>query len=163
MSLLVAEMLLTAVLSANGIPRMPQIAVSPTPPSLSDVVAGADVCVTRELPETKMLTRISSLGWRKTGELATPKVGNLTTHARNNVSLTYFHGRQMKQCVIRATPAARFDVEELVGRLAAFVGRRPKVERRGVRYLFFLPRSDILTLNILTEFGRRSVELSVVH
>jgi hypothetical protein len=132
-------------------------------PATADVVAGAEACAVRSMSEPKMLERLTSLGWEQKASRAEPGFGNLTLFRRNHVQLTYFHAKIMKQCIVtaRADPAAT--LEGLLTGLTALFGKPPKIETPGRRYLYFLPRLDILTLQVKPSPAGSNFELSVVH
>lgn len=138
-------------------------AISPAP--VADLVAGAQVCATGRMGEQAMHGRIVAAGWKWKAERRIPSLGDarLTRFDRDGVILSYFHARAMKQCIVSAPVDDAFQPDDLLTPLTVALGKPPRADPAGVRYLYALPRLDILTVQIRPADRGRTVELSMVH
>ena len=112
-----------------------------------------------------MIERITAAGWAAKAQATDARMpgGRLSLFERNGVRIAYFHHREMKQCIVSAPVDGAFRADDLLTPLTAALGKVPKADPPGMRYLYALPRLDILTVQIKAAGGGRSVELSVVH
>ena len=131
-------------------------------PTIDAMVAGAEACATKSLSDAKMAERLAGLGWEAKERVDPAKGMRLATYARDDVRLDYFTSPEMKQCIVRAATPPDFDPQPLLAALSAKLGKRPKAEEPG-RYLYFLPRLDILTVLIKSDAQGPHVEMSVVQ
>lgn len=138
-------------------------AAEPRIPTIESLVAGAEACATRALSNAKMAERLTGLGWM-TGESVEPGKGmRMSTYTRADVTIYHFTSKEMKQCIARGPITPDFQSEMLLTTLTAKLGKAPKVEEPGKRYLYFLPRLDILTVQIKSDDKDPHIEMSVVH
>ena len=153
----------TLVASLATLVIVPASAEPSAAPTTADVVAGAQACAVKSMSEAKMLARLFELGWMKTASRNVPGLGNLTLFSRNGVQLSYFHAKEMKQCVVKVAAQPSIAIDGLVAELSTLFDKQPKIEEAGKRYLYFLPRLDILTLQVKDSPAGSTIELSVVH
>lgn len=132
-------------------------------PTTEAMVAGAEACATKSLSDAKMAVRLAGLGWEAGDKVEPAKGMRLSTYARDDVDLTYFTSPEMKQCIARAATPSDFDPQPLLAVLSAKLGKTPKTDEPGKRYLYFLPRLDILTVQIKSDAQGPHVEMSVVQ
>ncbi len=131
-------------------------------PTTEAMVAGAEACATKSLSDTKMAERLAGLGWAAKDKAEPAKGMRLSTYAKGDVELVYFTSPEMKQCIARAATPPDFEPRPLLAALSAKLGKEPKAEEPG-RYLYFLPRLDILTVLIKSDAQGPHVEMSVVQ
>jgi hypothetical protein len=133
-------------------------------PIVVDLVGGAEICAAGKLSDVKMAERLGDLGWAQTAKAPGPGVkGTIALYRRNDVRLTYFTSKELTECWASADTDASTDIEPLLAALSDKFGKQPKVETPGVRYLYYLPRLKILTVQIKPKAQGRVVELAVVH
>ena len=138
-------------------------ASSSAAPTVENLVAGAEACATRKLSDTKMAERLATLGWQAREKLRPGKSMQMSTYVRMDVTIYYFTSPEMTQCIARGGMPANFDQAALVSALAAKLAKAPKTAEAGRRYLYFLPRLDILTLQFKSDDKDPHIEMSVVH
>jgi hypothetical protein len=140
-----------------------QLVAAAAPDAITHLVDGAQICASGKLNTTKITKLLLDQGWTAPGDLTErTSIGVLTGFARGEVRLFYFSSKEMTTCSV-STDERNAPVNELVTALATRLNKAPKVETPGARYLFFLPRLDILTLQVKPESNMPRIELSVVH
>jgi hypothetical protein len=139
------------------------VADEAVPASVEALAAGAAACATRKLSQEKMAERLAAAGW-SAGAVHEPAKGMaLRYYARQDATLFYFTSSPMTQCVVRGAVAPDYRPDALLAALTAQLGKPPRVDVPGRRYLYSLPRLDILTVQIKSDAKGPHVELSVVH
>ena len=152
-----------AVLAAIGAPGADAQAAGAAAPGVEALVAGADACATRKLSQEQMADRLAAAGWTLAEARPAGKDMAIKSYTRQQVSLYYFTSKPMTQCVVTGRIATGYSPAPLVAALTARFGKQPRVDTPGRRYLYALPRLDILTLQIKSDATDPHVELSVVH
>jgi hypothetical protein len=132
-------------------------------PSVAAMVAGGQACGTKSLSDAKMAERLIGLGWEAKEARDPSKDMRVVRYVRNGVDLIYFTSKPMKQCIVTARTAIDFDQASLLNALTTVLGKPPKPETPGKRYLYFLPRLDILTVQFKSDTKGPFVEMSVVQ
>ena len=131
--------------------------------SVEALAAGAAACATSKLSQHKMAERLAAAGWTPGAAREPGKGIAIRSYTRQDVTLFYFTSTPMTQCIARGAVTADYRPDALLAVLSAQLGRPPRVAEPGRRYLYSLPRLDILTLQINSDATGRYVELSVVH
>jgi len=139
--------------------------------AVADLVLGADTCSKGARRETAMHERIEAAGWtREVGQPLTleyssgrTSAAGITMFRHNGARLTYFHSQPMKSCIVSAHYPEPYDPTALLAALTAHLGKEPKADVPGRRYLYGLPGLKILTVQIKPSDGQAEVELSVIH
>ena len=159
-----AILLVVAAVGAAGAQGVPaQVADAVAVPTVEALTAGAAACATGKLSQEKMAERLVATGW-KAGAAREPGKGMaIRSYARQGVKLFYFTSKPMTQCVARGEVTADYDPDPMVAALTTQLGKPPRVDEPGRRYLYSLRRLDILTLQIKSDAVGPHVELSVVH
>jgi hypothetical protein len=158
-----AAALLTLVAVGASAPGGAQESAGAAAASVEALVAGAAACATRALSQDQMAERLAAAGWTAGAAREISKDMLIRSYSRQDVTLTYFTSKPMKQCVAKGAVAPDYDFAPLVAALAAHLGKQARVDAPGRRYLYALPRLDILTLQIKSDAAQPHVELSVVH
>ena len=138
-------------------------AAAAAPAGVEAMTAGAAACATSKLSQDKMAERLAAAGWTADAARELGKGMAIRSYKRQDVTLFYFTSRPMTQCVVRSTVPADYRPDALLAALTAQLGKPPRVDEAGRRYLYSLPRLDILTLQIKSDASGPYVELSVVH
>lgn len=132
-------------------------------PAIESVLSGARACATGKLTQERMAERLAVADW-KPGAIHQPRpTMTMKAYHRGEVTLYYFTSKPMTQCIVRAATGKHFPVDKLMAGLSLEFGKSPKVDAPGRRYLYPLPRLDILTLQIKSDAEEPHVELRVVH
>lgn len=160
---LAAAILLLGTPAANAQGADVQPASEAVAASVEALAAGAAACATSKLSQDKMAERLVAAGWTAGAAHSPGKDMALRNYARQGVTLFYFTSKPMTQCVARRAVPADYRPDPLLAALTAQLGKQPREEEPGRRYLYFLPRLDILTLQIKSDAEGPHVELSVVH
>ncbi|MEE9434918.1 MAG: hypothetical protein V3V15_11835 [Sphingorhabdus sp.] len=139
--------------------------------SMDVLVLGGETCAVGKRQEKKMLAHIAEKGWNRYvgAELETQegKAGRkypagISLYKRDGVLLTYFHSKYMRSCTAEGIVDTSFDQSALLAQLAERLGRDPKIETPGQKYLFGL-RGAILTVQIKKLENETRISLGVVR
>ncbi|MES2444402.1 MAG: hypothetical protein V4574_16370 [Pseudomonadota bacterium] len=131
--------------------------------SVEALAAGAAACATSRLSQDRMAERLAAAGWTARAADVPGKDMAIRSYARQDVTLFYFTSKPMTQCVARGAVPADYRPDALLAALTAQLGKPPRTDQPGRRYLYSLPRLDILTVQIKSDAMGPHVELAVVH
>ncbi|RYY05724.1 MAG: hypothetical protein EON55_25205 [Alphaproteobacteria bacterium] len=160
---LAAVSLVLASLGVSAVARAQDATAPVAAATVEALVAGSTACATSKLSQDKMAERLLAAGWTSGDARAPGKDMAMRSYTRQNVRLYYFTSKPMTQCVARGDVAADYDPDALLAAVTAQLGKSPRVDEPGRRYLYALPRLDILTLQIKSDAEGPHIELSVVH
>ncbi len=81
---------------------------------------------------------------------------------REGVQLSYFHSRMMRSCNAEGVVDEKFELDALLANLTQRLGKDPKVDTPGQKYLFNVSGA-ILTVQIKQADGETTVSLGTVR
>ena len=119
-----------------------------------------------------MHERIAAEGWSRVADQALTLRGQVSGRKspagialfeRNGARLTYFHSSVMKSCIVSATYPGPYDPTPLLDALSVHLGKEPREDVPGQRYLYGLRGLKILTVQFKPATSGTEVELSVIH
>jgi hypothetical protein len=110
-----------------------------------------------------MAERLAVADW-KPGAIHQPRpTMTMKAYHRGEVTLYYFTSKTDDPMHCSRRHGQALPVDKLMAGLSLEFGKSPKVDAPGRRYLYPLPRLDILTLQIKSDAEEPHVELRVVH
>ena len=130
-----------------------------------------ETCAVGKRQERKMLAYIEERGFERdaAAELKTHErvsgrsdPAGLTLYSREGVRLAYFHSRYMRTCDATHVIGPDFDIGSLLANLSQRLGKDPKVETPGKKYLFPV-KGAILTVQIKQSEGEATISLATVR